>query len=646
MGFRAASRGQSVQVGVVILFGFVVIALSVYQATVIPAQNAQVEFNHNQDVQDDVIDVRNGILAAGTTGESRPTGVRLGTTYPSRTLFINPPPPSGTLRTTAPETVTVRNATAPGDAGDFWNRTRNFSTRAVVYQPNYNEQGAAPSTVYDNTVVYNRFETNGGTTLPRTDQRVVDGDRITLVTVNGSLSASQSGTVTVDPSAVSPVRSRETVTGNITIVIPTALDSTTWRTLLEEELADGWVENVTDARGGTAVAIELNESRSYQLGVARVSVGSDANRTRVPGYVAIDDAPSSTPSGETEEVVVRVRDQYGNPLQGVTVNGSADLGGFVDGTVTTDADGRAVFQYEPSGTGTATLNFTTDADVDPTAAGFDPSTTANASVTTDVTAGGTAYDVRWDTTAIEADNPSGVTYHPGNDTLVIDRSEIDPDRVTMTANATDDGDAVTGVNVDFASNDTTVASFVTSAADTDTNGQATVDMDVPNDGIATVYASANEDGDTLRVKVVSGGGGGGGTMATQTQVTSSGTSNPGGGPAQSVLVFSLENTGGSQVTITGIAINGTTSSAVEIDRAGPEFEQVSGGSGSLDQTLPIPSSQTPLDTDATIAAGGTADFELGIFRDSGGAQVDLRGESVTLTLYFADGSEKTITLSL
>lgn len=644
MGLWADDRGQSVQVGVVILFGFLVIGLSAYQATVVPAQNTQVEFNHNQDVQDDIIDIRNGIVAAGTSDESRPTSVRLGTTYPSRTLFINPPPPTGQLRTVPRGNLTVRNATVTGDAGDFWNVTRNFSTKAVVYRPGYNEYTNAPTTVYSNTIVYNRFETGGGANLTVTGQGLVNGDRITLVTVNGSLSTAESGTVTVDPTPVSPVTDRVRVDGNITIVIPTSLSAATWETLLQDQIDAGWVDTVSSARGGTAVAINLNESRTYRLGIARVGVGTGVDTARTEGYVAVTAAPDSVPPDATREIVVQVRDQYGNPLSGVSVNGSAGIGGFANDTVITNDDGEAVFEYRSSTTGTATLNFTIAPSVDPAAAGFNTSTTANASVRVDVTTQGGAYSVQWDTTEIENDNPTGVTYYAGNDTLVINRSQINPDRVTMTANATDGNDSISGVNIDFASNDTSVASFVTSDQDTNDNGKATVEMDLPSDGIAKVFASANEDTDRLRVKVISGGGGG--TMADRTLVTSSGTSNPGRGPEQSVLTFSLENTGSNQVTITGIAINGTSSSAVEIDRAGPEFEQTTGGSGSLDQTLPIPSSQTPLDTDATIASGGTADFELGIFRNSGGGQVDLRGESVTVTLYFSDGSEKTITFNL
>jgi len=51
-------RGQAIQIGAVILFSFVVIGFSLYQATVVPDQNSEVEFNHNQNVQQDMLSYR------------------------------------------------------------------------------------------------------------------------------------------------------------------------------------------------------------------------------------------------------------------------------------------------------------------------------------------------------------------------------------------------------------------------------------------------------------------------------------------------------------------------------------------------------------------------------------------------------------
>ena len=45
MRFTRDRRGQSVVVGTVILFGFLILALASYQAFAVPAQNNQAEFD-------------------------------------------------------------------------------------------------------------------------------------------------------------------------------------------------------------------------------------------------------------------------------------------------------------------------------------------------------------------------------------------------------------------------------------------------------------------------------------------------------------------------------------------------------------------------------------------------------------------------
>ncbi|RLM56909.1 hypothetical protein DVK07_20565, partial [Halorubrum sp. Atlit-26R] len=111
MRFSRDRRGQSVVVGTVILFGFLILALGVYQVQVVPTDNANVEFQHSQQVEDDFGDLRNDVLRAGATGSTGSTQIQLGTRYPARTFFINPPPVSGSLETEATGEIRVRNAT-------------------------------------------------------------------------------------------------------------------------------------------------------------------------------------------------------------------------------------------------------------------------------------------------------------------------------------------------------------------------------------------------------------------------------------------------------------------------------------------------------------------------------------------------------
>ena len=76
--YRDDDRGQSIQIGAVLLFGALIVALAGYQAFVVPQQNERVEFAHSQTVQDDMQDLRNALVSA--TGEASTRSVSVSTT--------------------------------------------------------------------------------------------------------------------------------------------------------------------------------------------------------------------------------------------------------------------------------------------------------------------------------------------------------------------------------------------------------------------------------------------------------------------------------------------------------------------------------------------------------------------------------------
>ncbi|MFC6824552.1 hypothetical protein [Halopelagius fulvigenes] len=112
MRFWDDERAVTVQIGAVLLLGFVVVSMSMYQATVVPDENRRVEFRHSERVQGDMQEVRNAILRTAATDGSTPVSVELGTRYPARAVFVNPGSPGGTLSTSSLGTLTVRHAVA------------------------------------------------------------------------------------------------------------------------------------------------------------------------------------------------------------------------------------------------------------------------------------------------------------------------------------------------------------------------------------------------------------------------------------------------------------------------------------------------------------------------------------------------------
>ena len=387
---RTDDRAVTVQIGTVLLFAVLIILLSTYQAAVVPQQNEQVEFNHNQQVQGDLQDLRDELHRTAIMGSGGSASVALGTRYPVRALFVNPAPPSGTLRTTPPANVTVENATAVGEVGDYWDGDpQNFSTRRMTYDPIYSVYQNPPTTVYESGILYNRFD---GANRTLAGQRLVQGNRISLVALNGSLSKSRSGTASVDVRPVSVATRTVTVrneSSNVSVVVPTTLPADEWEALLADEMGAGDRQRVLAVEDGpreNAVRVVL-EPGTYELRLAKVGVGSDVSGVE-PHYVTDVRGDGTTVSEDsTQELFVEVRDRYNNPVSGVSVEASTSLdnSSVASATPTTDDRGRVALQYTApenvSGVSETTDAINVSYEVNPaTASEFDPTTRQNVSL--------------------------------------------------------------------------------------------------------------------------------------------------------------------------------------------------------------------------------------------------------------------------
>ncbi|MEF8894614.1 MAG: hypothetical protein V5A26_11270, partial [Halodesulfurarchaeum sp.] len=99
ISFRRDSRAVSGVVGFIMIFAIIVILMSINQAQIVPMENSEIEFQHFEDVRNDMVEVRSSISEAGQADVSQYPTVKLGTNYPTRIFAVNPPPPSGTLET-------------------------------------------------------------------------------------------------------------------------------------------------------------------------------------------------------------------------------------------------------------------------------------------------------------------------------------------------------------------------------------------------------------------------------------------------------------------------------------------------------------------------------------------------------------------
>ena len=357
MTFRGDDRAVTVQIGAVLLFGLLVISMSMYQATVVPRDNERVEFRHSERVGQDLLSLH-GAITAAAAGDPRTAQVELGTRYPPRTLFVNPPPVTGTLRSTDAGVVTVRNAVAVGDpeTADYWNgAARSFETDRLTYRADYNAYSDAPSTVVEHGVVVDRYE--NGAELPRTEQTLVRGRTVDLVGLATDVSASRTGAYAVAPRAVSPAARTVAVANDsrpVLVEFRTVLSLDTWRDLLANQAvaAGGHVRNVTRPTDGT-VRIELEPGVTYRLRMAAVAIGTNAGTSAA--YLTTVDGPTTGVATAGDAITVEARDRFNNPVEGVTVE-VVDGAHLITATsAPTDADGRATFAYDGDGEGTLTL---------------------------------------------------------------------------------------------------------------------------------------------------------------------------------------------------------------------------------------------------------------------------------------------------
>lgn len=326
-GGAEPDRAVSPVIGAVLMFALLVALLGVLQATAVPELTRGAEFQHNQEVRGDIIDVSGAVSRTAATGSGESVTVRQGLRYSQRLFFINPPPVSGTLRTTDPAPVTIENAVAEGEAGDVWNgSTRTYTDRALLYRPSYNEYDLAPRTRYRAGVVANEFES---ATLVAAGDSFVDGRRVALTMLAGDYESNgvdRVGLVTQPLSA--PARS-VTVTddgGPVTVTVPTALPESRWMELLaEERVSNGGHITAVSCSGGPGDAcgrltVRLEPGVGYQLRLAQVGLGGGAVAPG-PAYLVEDGLPAaSVPAGTRTRFDVAVRDRFDNPVAGAAVD--------------------------------------------------------------------------------------------------------------------------------------------------------------------------------------------------------------------------------------------------------------------------------------------------------------------------------------
>ena len=260
MGLIRDARGQSVVIGSLLIFTVLILAFSGYQAFAVPDQNAEVEAEHFQTVEDQFARLQGGVVNAVGEADTRSTSIALGTQYPSRAFALNPPPAAGRLETTAPGDVEFATSESVCRADGT------ATTRSLVYTPGYNEFREPRAVGYENRVLSREFE--GGT---RYDQRLVRSsggtDEISLFLLTGGVSENGVSSYSLELNGSN--RHTTTLT-NPQVTLPSRFDAATWE---DEILADR--SDVT-AAPATSGRVELSfDGGDYRVSCAVAGLDSD-----------------------------------------------------------------------------------------------------------------------------------------------------------------------------------------------------------------------------------------------------------------------------------------------------------------------------------------------------------------------------------
>jgi len=314
------NRGQAIQIGALLLFAILLISLSLFQVFVVPSQNGEIEFKHSQEVRSDVLGVRNAVLDAAT-GDQSFVEVSLGPTYPSRSLFVNPGEPAGTIRTTERQPVTIINDTGGSNTNisDDACPGSTSATRALEYGIGYNVYDEAPTYRVEHTVLFRNFSSD---TLPGSDQQLVGENSITLLPIRNEFSESGTGTATVEPV---PGGTITTPVSDARIELPTAYDEATWQEVLEEPRSRGDVTVSVD-ESTTPDTLVLAFSGEFTLYCSPVGVnGPPPSGARQGSLVGGSGGTGSiNPAGASQVQLVSVSKGQDNSVVNVTLRNTAD----------------------------------------------------------------------------------------------------------------------------------------------------------------------------------------------------------------------------------------------------------------------------------------------------------------------------------
>ncbi len=331
--------GVSAILGFILVFAIILAGIGMVQLFFVPKWVKDDEWNHYLTIRDDFTSIPK--LMALTTSSKNPNVVTLSLgvnrgEYP----FLLTPPDSGSSLIAKKENIWVNyNETLPN--GSVVHREIQLTSSALIAKPTYNY---LPETelIYEHSYVFVRSgESGGSATLA--DQIAFSKQGFTLYILKTNFDSIASGETVSIP--LNPISTG----GKISVVNATirfeSLNPPYWEKTLKDMGIDVSVSgnNVTVNLANTIMSISV--------------IGLDGGNVNLRYRPYLYVSQIITFVGDTEVVEVIVRDQFGNPVPNVPVNGSTTIGALDSTTKTTDANGIARFVFKATEVGSGKITF-------------------------------------------------------------------------------------------------------------------------------------------------------------------------------------------------------------------------------------------------------------------------------------------------
>jgi len=236
-----------------------------------------VEFQHFQEVRNDMVDLRAGILQAGSTDRRQYQTVQLGTTYPPRLFTINPPAPAGVLQTSSEGyNITIERSDGSGEPVEI-------PTRFIRYQPGYNEIDQSPIR-YDATVLYVDARGEGGRpAVIESQDLVTENGTLEITALQNDFRKSGTRRVSLELYPADSAGNLSQLDGPLNVSIPTRLGS---------EVGYWNESDINTSDSVTYLDVDDGESSRYSGGVSELRLRVDSPDNITVNSVGIQSEPS------------------------------------------------------------------------------------------------------------------------------------------------------------------------------------------------------------------------------------------------------------------------------------------------------------------------------------------------------------------